>query len=158
MLCSSRFSQAQTQNISSSYHYYDSAAARNLTSSLTEGDLLYTRFSNPSYRPAESRCSRPVFRTYSTIQSDNSLAKSEPRSEITSMADTKNKTEVLNRSDSSDGCCPICHENEHIYAVAPCNHHICYKCSTRLRLLLLQFDCPICRSDCAKVSKHDDDY
>lgn len=55
-------------------------------------------------------------------------------------------------TDSIDTICTICHEDEKIFAVAPCNHHICYKCSTRLRLLHRQFDCPICRAECPKVS------
>ncbi|XP_067933611.1 E3 ubiquitin-protein ligase ZNF598-like [Watersipora subatra] len=47
--------------------------------------------------------------------------------------------------------CSICHEEENIHALAPCNHHICFKCSTRLRLLHQQYYCPICRADCTLV-------
>jgi len=55
-------------------------------------------------------------------------------------------------AEAIENTCPICQEIEVIHAISPCDHHICYKCSTRLRLLHQQFYCPICRAECPMVS------
>lgn len=161
MLCSYRFPDQSHQQPPPTA---DSAALLPTTT--------YLRYNighpNSNSYSATSRCSRPVFRTYSPEQQNKSVPVSfntdsrKSEGERLTMAATDNAG-ALNRSDSHDGCCPICQEHESIHAVAPCNHHICYKCSTRLRLLHEQFDCPICRSDCPKVSPNhtahtDSDY
>ena len=57
-------------------------------------------------------------------------------------------------TDSIDETCPICHEKEKLHALSLCNHHICYKCCTRLRFLRKEYYCPICRADCDKVRSY----
>lgn len=120
-----------------------------------------------------SRCSRPIFRPVTETQEQpqqsskstsylphktdrqiGPISRSLTRNAkvVNTMAANSDSHDSLYRSDSTDGSCPICHEIETISAVAPCNHHICFRCSTRLRYLHQQFDCPICRTDCPKVS------
>ncbi|KAG8197987.1 hypothetical protein JTE90_029381 [Oedothorax gibbosus] len=43
--------------------------------------------------------------------------------------------------------CVLCCREIQIYAVGACDHHVCYECSTRMRVLLETNECPICRSD-----------
>ncbi|XP_023226306.1 E3 ubiquitin-protein ligase ZNF598-like isoform X2 [Centruroides sculpturatus] len=53
--------------------------------------------------------------------------------------------------DQTDDICVLCCRNISIYAVGFCDHHVCYECSTRMRVLCKQNECPICRSDLPKV-------
>lgn len=53
--------------------------------------------------------------------------------------------------DQTDDICVLCCRNISIYAVGICDHHVCYECSTRMRVLCKQNECPICRSDLPKV-------
>ncbi|XP_063703153.1 E3 ubiquitin-protein ligase ZNF598 [Culicoides brevitarsis] len=41
--------------------------------------------------------------------------------------------------------CVICCKDIEIFAVGECNHAVCYNCMTRIRGLINQSDCPICR-------------
>ncbi|KAK7113655.1 E3 ubiquitin-protein ligase ZNF598-like [Littorina saxatilis] len=50
-----------------------------------------------------------------------------------------------------DSLCPLCHEHTEIYAIGTCDHPICYKCSTRMRVLCSQMYCPICRGDLPQI-------
>ncbi|KAK3090985.1 hypothetical protein FSP39_016257 [Pinctada imbricata] len=47
--------------------------------------------------------------------------------------------------------CPVCHEAVMVYAIGNCDHPICYRCSTRMRILCEQSYCPICRTDLNQV-------
>ncbi|CAL1546661.1 unnamed protein product [Lymnaea stagnalis] len=58
----------------------------------------------------------------------------------------------LERLESVDNTCPVCHDIYEIYAVGPCDHPVCYRCSTRMRVLCEQMDCPICRSTMPQVA------
>lgn len=49
-----------------------------------------------------------------------------------------------------DACVLCCKEVE-IYSIGECDHPICYECSTRLRVLCEQNECPICRQVLSKV-------
>lgn len=60
---------------------------------------------------------------------------------------------TIERSESVDNTCPVCHDVIEIYAVGPCDHRVCYRCSTRMRVLCEQMDCPICRSHMPQVYK-----
>ncbi|XP_050390953.1 E3 ubiquitin-protein ligase ZNF598 [Patella vulgata] len=57
----------------------------------------------------------------------------------------------MERSQSVE-VCTVCHEHMEIFAVGSCNHPICYRCSSRMRLLCDQMYCPICRGDLRKVA------
>ena len=54
-------------------------------------------------------------------------------------------------SESGDELCDVCSEVLKIYGIGQCNHHICYKCSTRMRVLCDQMYCAICRADLPQV-------
>ncbi|KAG1669280.1 E3 ubiquitin-protein ligase [Nymphon striatum] len=47
--------------------------------------------------------------------------------------------------------CVVCCKDIKVFAVGICDHPICHICSTRLRVLCMQNDCPICRTDLPKV-------
>ncbi|KAK6187159.1 hypothetical protein SNE40_005245 [Patella caerulea] len=57
----------------------------------------------------------------------------------------------MERSQSVE-VCTVCHEHMEIFAVGSCNHPICYRCSSRMRMLCDQMYCPICRGDLRKVA------
>ena len=54
-------------------------------------------------------------------------------------------------SECGDEHCPVCLSRMSIFAVGQCNHHVCAECSTRMRVLCEQNECPICRSDLPRV-------
>nr|XP_050849956.1 E3 ubiquitin-protein ligase ZNF598 isoform X2 [Vespula vulgaris] len=47
--------------------------------------------------------------------------------------------------------CVVCYKNVEIYSIGMCEHPVCYECSTRMRVLCRQNECPICRQDLPKV-------
>ncbi|XP_041362656.1 E3 ubiquitin-protein ligase ZNF598-like [Gigantopelta aegis] len=57
----------------------------------------------------------------------------------------------MERQESSENCCNVCHEHVSVWAVGPCDHPVCYKCLTRMRILCKQLYCAICRSDLPEV-------
>ncbi|XP_023288987.1 E3 ubiquitin-protein ligase ZNF598 [Orussus abietinus] len=56
-------------------------------------------------------------------------------------------------NDSQNNCnaCVVCYKNVEIYSIGMCEHPVCYECSTRMRVLCQQNECPICRQDLPKV-------
>ncbi|EZA60148.1 hypothetical protein DMN91_009606 [Ooceraea biroi] len=60
-------------------------------------------------------------------------------------------------SGNNDSCnnnsntCVVCYKNVEIYSIGMCQHPVCYECSTRMRVLCRQNECPICRQDLPKV-------
>ncbi|CAH1794808.1 unnamed protein product [Owenia fusiformis] len=54
-------------------------------------------------------------------------------------------------SESGEDLCPVCSSAVSIYAIGRCDHVVCYKCSTRMRVLCDQMYCAICRADLPKV-------
>ncbi|XP_049801549.1 E3 ubiquitin-protein ligase ZNF598 [Schistocerca nitens] len=53
--------------------------------------------------------------------------------------------------ENSENTCVVCFKNVSIYSVGECDHAVCYECSTRMRVLCRQNECPICRQDMPKV-------
>ncbi|KAJ4441141.1 hypothetical protein ANN_10991 [Periplaneta americana] len=51
----------------------------------------------------------------------------------------------------SENACVVCFKNVVIYSIGDCDHPVCYECSTRMRVLCRQNECPICRQDMPKV-------
>lgn len=47
--------------------------------------------------------------------------------------------------------CIVCYKNAEYYSIGMCEHPVCYECSTRMRVLCQQNECPICRQDLPKV-------
>jgi hypothetical protein len=54
-------------------------------------------------------------------------------------------------TENSENTCVVCFKNVFIYSVGECDHPVCYECSTRMRVLCRQNECPICRQDMPKV-------
>uniref|UniRef100_A0A182JT38 RING-type E3 ubiquitin transferase n=1 Tax=Anopheles christyi TaxID=43041 RepID=A0A182JT38_9DIPT len=59
----------------------------------------------------------------------------------------KNVPEV----ETMETLCVVCFKPILYFAIGECDHLCCYECSTRIRVLCQQNDCPICRRDLAKV-------
>ncbi|XP_075165959.1 E3 ubiquitin-protein ligase ZNF598 [Haematobia irritans] len=51
----------------------------------------------------------------------------------------------------SDDACVVCFKQCLIFSVGECDHPVCYECSTRMRVLCEQNECPICRQVLSKV-------
>ncbi|XP_063981623.1 E3 ubiquitin-protein ligase ZNF598 [Diachasmimorpha longicaudata] len=54
-------------------------------------------------------------------------------------------------ANTNNGACVVCYKNVDIYSIGMCEHPVCYECSTRMRVLCKQNECPICRQDLPKV-------
>lgn len=52
---------------------------------------------------------------------------------------------------NNENACIVCFKDVEIFSIGDCNHAVCYECSTRMRVLCRQNECPICRQDLAKV-------
>ncbi|KAJ8730213.1 hypothetical protein PYW07_017251 [Mythimna separata] len=54
-------------------------------------------------------------------------------------------------SNSNENTCVVCFKNVLYYSLGECDHPVCFECSTRMRVLCLQNECPICRQDLSRV-------
>ncbi|XP_022179094.1 E3 ubiquitin-protein ligase ZNF598 isoform X2 [Myzus persicae] len=54
-------------------------------------------------------------------------------------------------SKPSGPSCVICFKMQSIYSIGTCDHPVCYECSTTMRVLCDQKECPICRRILTKV-------
>lgn len=54
-------------------------------------------------------------------------------------------------SQADNNTCVVCFKNVLYYSIGECDHPVCFECSTRMRVLCLQNECPICRQDLARV-------
>lgn len=70
-----------------------------------------------------------------------------------SMPDKKmDKVFEKEQSDNKDAIsCVVCFKNAEIFSIGECDHVVCYECSARLRVLLKQNDCMICRAELSQV-------
>ncbi|XP_017785027.1 PREDICTED: zinc finger protein 598 [Nicrophorus vespilloides] len=64
---------------------------------------------------------------------------------------SREATAVMNNSADSESTCVVCFKSVEIYSIGQCEHPVCYECSTRMRVLCKQNECPICRADLPKV-------
>ncbi|XP_049289640.1 E3 ubiquitin-protein ligase ZNF598 [Anopheles funestus] len=67
-----------------------------------------------------------------------------------------NRQKIVQEKNVSEGettemLCVVCFKPIVYFAIGECDHLCCYECSTRIRVLCQQNDCPICRRDLAKV-------
>lgn len=44
-----------------------------------------------------------------------------------------------------DKTCIVCYKDVKYFSVGPCDHSVCFECSSRMRVLMEQNECPICR-------------
>lgn len=71
-----------------------------------------------------------------------------------SMPDRKvDKVIEKEQSDNKDQpiSCVVCFKHTEIFSIGECDHVVCYECSARLRVLLKQNDCMICRAELSQV-------
>ncbi|XP_026317809.1 E3 ubiquitin-protein ligase ZNF598 [Hyposmocoma kahamanoa] len=55
-------------------------------------------------------------------------------------------------SQSNDNnTCVLCFKNVVYYSIGECDHPVCFECSTRMRVLCLRNECPICRQNLSRV-------
>ena len=50
-----------------------------------------------------------------------------------------------------DGNCVLCCEKVKFFAIGHCDHPICFKCSSRMRVLATEFYCAACRAELDEV-------
>ncbi|XP_046404437.1 E3 ubiquitin-protein ligase ZNF598 [Ischnura elegans] len=55
------------------------------------------------------------------------------------------------RIENSENTCVVCFKVVEIFSIGECDHPVCYECSTRMRVLCLQVECPICRQEMPTV-------
>ncbi|XP_008552183.1 E3 ubiquitin-protein ligase ZNF598 [Microplitis demolitor] len=67
------------------------------------------------------------------------------------MAEIDDNTDSMSSNSNNAGTCVVCYKNVEIYSIGMCEHPVCYECSTRMRVLCRQNECPICRQDLPKV-------
>jgi len=61
-------------------------------------------------------------------------------------------TAVTRNSESDGNICVVCFKSVDIFSIGICDHPVCYECSTRMRVLCKQMECPICRQELIKVN------
>lgn len=79
-----------------------------------------------------------------------------PRSGVPNATGTENSAAKPDATDNQtvgidDNACVVCFKNVDIYSIGDCDHPVCYECSTRMRVLCQQNECPICRHVLSKV-------
>lgn len=88
-------------------------------------------------------------------QSKRSAPKREPNASISTQTINKQDHPVimaLKVEESSAEPCGVCFEHTKYHAAYPCGHTaICYKCSLRLRALMKERKCPLCRTESKDV-------
>lgn len=63
------------------------------------------------------------------------------------------ETNLTKKSESEDPCV-VCFRECKYFSVGECDHPVCFECSTRMRVLCRQNECPICRQEAAKVNQN----
>lgn len=58
---------------------------------------------------------------------------------------------VVEDRDPDDNICCVCVDDIHIFAKGSCDHVICFKCSSRMRVLCEENYCAVCRMDLQQV-------
>uniref|UniRef100_A0A1B0D2D6 RING-type E3 ubiquitin transferase n=1 Tax=Phlebotomus papatasi TaxID=29031 RepID=A0A1B0D2D6_PHLPP len=59
---------------------------------------------------------------------------------------------IMNDSrENYENSCVVCFIEVTIFSVGSCDHAVCYVCSTRMRVLCEQNECPICRQELSQV-------
>lgn len=87
-----------------------------------------------------------------------SVRKSAERTSSESSLNSDNKSSNDAMVTNSGWSCVVCCQKvpgpsrKELYAIGPCDHPVCYECSTKMRLLCEQNECPICRQEILKVN------
>ncbi|KAF5293670.1 hypothetical protein FQA39_LY03155 [Lamprigera yunnana] len=59
-------------------------------------------------------------------------------------------TNVSNSSEQENACV-VCFKNVDLFSIGICDHPVCFECSTRMRVVCRQKECPICRQKLGEV-------
>uniref|UniRef100_A0A1A9VV00 RING-type domain-containing protein n=1 Tax=Glossina austeni TaxID=7395 RepID=A0A1A9VV00_GLOAU len=70
--------------------------------------------------------------------------------------DVKNSncSQLLGSVTTDDNACVVCSKNVDIYSIGECDHPVCYECSTRMRVLCQQNECPLGRQVLSKKGEY----
>ena len=60
---------------------------------------------------------------------------------------------AVEEDDQHEKTCVLCCEDISIFAKGSCDHVVCFKCSSRMRVLCEEIYCAVCRLDLKKVTK-----
>ncbi|CAG0897715.1 unnamed protein product [Cyprideis torosa] len=66
-------------------------------------------------------------------------------------AQAQKRERLVSEGPDDGSTCVVCCHGITIYSVGSCNHPVCHICSTRMRMLCRQNECPICRLGLEKV-------
>ncbi|KAG4078768.1 hypothetical protein HA402_015358 [Bradysia odoriphaga] len=66
-------------------------------------------------------------------------------------SDKKAEKDQADGKDTTQNACVVCFKHTEIFSIGECEHVVCYECSARLRVLLKQNDCMICRAELSQV-------
>ncbi|KAL4709959.1 hypothetical protein ACJJTC_003922 [Scirpophaga incertulas] len=58
---------------------------------------------------------------------------------------------MVDTQSNDNTTCVVCFKNVLYFSIGECDHPVCFECSTRMRVLCLQNECPICRQDLSRV-------
>lgn len=68
------------------------------------------------------------------------------------MSSSNESKRIIDNNNSFESTCVVCFKQDNLYySIGECDHPVCYECSTRMRVLCRQNECPICRQDLSKV-------
>ncbi|XP_016843116.1 E3 ubiquitin-protein ligase ZNF598-like isoform X2 [Nasonia vitripennis] len=68
-----------------------------------------------------------------------------------SLTNDSSKKLSSDSSNNASNTCIVYYKNVEFYNIGMCEHPVYYECSTRMRVLCQQNECPICRQDPPKV-------
>lgn len=70
-------------------------------------------------------------------------------------SDKKAERDQADNKDTTQNSCVVCFKQTEIFSIGECDHVVCFECSARLRVLLKQNDCMICRAELSQVYYND---
>ncbi|XP_055321640.1 E3 ubiquitin-protein ligase ZNF598 [Sitodiplosis mosellana] len=80
------------------------------------------------------------------------MSSSDANNSTTSKSPSEESSPIVAvHASESDKTCVVCFKIVDIFSIGECDHPVCYECSTRMRVLCKQNECPICRRINQKV-------
>ncbi|GLE05690.1 hypothetical protein PINS_up014730 [Pythium insidiosum] len=119
----------------------------NPNASREHGHSSESRAAPPSLVPASVRRRRKPQRAHNSQTAPSGNAK-----EVSEEREGGGVQDVEEGDDEEEDSCLLCADPITYYAVGECNHHgICSKCSLRMRMLMNDRNCPICKQHLDRV-------
>ncbi|XP_073813766.1 E3 ubiquitin-protein ligase ZNF598 [Musca autumnalis] len=82
---------------------------------------------------------------------NNKKSKKSSQNGKTNAASNASNSTSNTATNVDDNTCVVCFKTVEIFSIGECDHPVCYECSTRMRVLCEQNECPICRQVLSKV-------